>query len=218
MLVWGKKTRIKDLGLISGITPCPSCKKNDTLRLMLNYTCSHIWYLFSWVSKKQYFNQCTACNFTEVVDSKKTESQLKQSPIPWIQAKGWTLLAGFVFITLVLNYIHTNIKDKLEREYIESPQVGDQYIVDFSNFEKLKGQTQYGILRIIEVNIPETSIVFEPSNLVYNRSSGPANDVRLGKTKEDDYFSKEKIKFKIDELKVLKNSHKITEIYRSLEK
>ena len=95
MIIWGARSNTIDLGAIE-TKACPTCEKERTHRLILQYRYAHLYYIFGAVTKKQYICACEICGRGPALNSKEVESTLKKKPIPFIHRLGWTILIGLI--------------------------------------------------------------------------------------------------------------------------
>ena len=74
MLVWGTKSGVADLGP-QGSKHCPVCERERGFRLVLQYKVSHVWYIFKWMSGKQYALVCDVCHRGEKLATQAVEAK-----------------------------------------------------------------------------------------------------------------------------------------------
>ena len=75
MLVWGSKGEVADLG-VQASQHCPTCAAERQFRLMLQYKVHHIWYVFKWVTGKEYSLVCEVCHRGEKLKTQEVEAKL----------------------------------------------------------------------------------------------------------------------------------------------
>ncbi|MCC4621201.1 hypothetical protein LL965_14285 [Xanthomonas cassavae CFBP 4642] len=63
---------------------------------MLHYRYAHLWYVFSWVTKKQYLRVCDGCNQAAPLDTKTFEQSRGKPPIPAYRRFGGLVLLGLI--------------------------------------------------------------------------------------------------------------------------
>ena len=57
MIIWGSRGQNVILG-VREHRDCEKCQTNRPFRLMLQYRYGHLYYVFRWVTQKQYFLAC----------------------------------------------------------------------------------------------------------------------------------------------------------------
>lgn len=212
MIVWGKKGHIADLGP-EGSRHCPACEKERPFRLILQYTVHHIWYLFRWVSGKQYGAVCEVCRRGDPLDAKAVESKLQKSPIPFGARWSWAFLAGLIAIAAVFGAMDDASRSTEREKYLAAPRAGDRYVMNVASLLKApQSKLMYGVLRVRAVN-PD-SIEFDAPTVFYSGTSGPNNDLRDGKLDEPGYFAAAPIVLSRDELARIHHDHAIHAIQR----
>lgn len=95
MIIWGSRGGVVDLGPV-GARNCLTCEKERNYRLTLQYRYGHLYYIFGFVTKKQYICACEVCKRGNLVDAKEVEPKLTKNPIPFIHRLGWTILVGLI--------------------------------------------------------------------------------------------------------------------------
>ena len=90
MLVWGSKGEVADLG-VQASQHCPTCAAERQFRLMLQYKVHHIWYVFKWVTGKEYSLVCEVCHRGEKLKTQEVEAKLGKSPITVKNAPGFVV-------------------------------------------------------------------------------------------------------------------------------
>src|SRR6476661_5537187 len=166
MFVWGAKGEIVNLGP-QGSKHCPTCEKERPFRLMLQYTARHFWWIFKWVTGKQYAVVCDVCQRGDKLDAKVVEAKLGKSPIPFGTRWGWAFLAGMVAIAAVFGTLDDWNRGKSREAYLAAPLKGDRYVVNVSSLLKApQSKYLYGVLRVRSVNT--NSIEFDASSIFYS--------------------------------------------------
>lgn len=212
MLVWGKKGHIANLGS-QGSKHCPVCEKERPFHLMLQYTAHHIWYVFKWVSGKQYGAVCEVCQRGDKLDAKVVEAKLQKSPIPFGTRWGWAFLAGMIAIAAVFGALDDSSRSTSREEYLAAPRTGDRYVVNVASLLKApQSEYMYGVLRVRAVN-PD-SIEFDAPSVFYSGASRPNKDLREGKLDDPGYFSAAPIVLSRDEIGRIHQQHAIHSIHR----
>lgn len=212
MIIWGAKTEVANLGP-QPARHCPTCGQERPFRMVLQYTARHLYYIFKWVTGKQYATVCDVCQRGEKLDAKAVEAKLQKSPIPFGTRWGWAFLAGAVAIAGVFSVLG-DISRKSSREaYLAAPQKGDQYIVNVAHLMKSpQSKYLYGVLVVRNVNAD--SVEFDSSTYFYSGASGVEKDIKAGKLKEPEYMAAKPITLSRAEIVRLRGEHAIHSVER----
>jgi hypothetical protein len=212
MIVWGKKGHVANLGS-QGSKHCSVCEKERPFHLMLQYTVHHIWYVFRWVTGKQYGALCEVCQRGDRLDATAVESKLQKSPIPFGARWGWAFLAGMIAIAAVFGVLESSNRSTSRVQYLAAPQKGDRYVVNVASLLKTpQSKYMYGVLRVRAVK-PD-AVEFDAPTFFYNGTSGPNKDMREGKLDDPGYFSEAPIVLSRGEIARIDQEHAIHSIER----
>src|SRR5205823_1158873 len=74
MIIFGSGGDVVHLGPV-GTQPCPNCERERHFSLVLQYSYEHVWFVFAYVSKKQYLYLCDTCNRGWELESAEVEKQ-----------------------------------------------------------------------------------------------------------------------------------------------
>ena len=155
---------------------------------MLQYSVRHFWYVFRWVTGKQYAEVCHVCHRGAKMDARLVESRLAKSPIPFGARWSWAFLVALLAIALVFDVMDTSSRNTSREAYLAAPMAGDRYVVNVASLLKTpQSQTVYGVLRVRGVK--GGSVEFDAPTFFYPRASGPEKDMREGKLDRPGYFS-----------------------------
>ena len=106
IIIWGTAGSSLDLGSRERIH-CRVCGTVRPFHLVLTYEYSHLYYVFGFVSRKEYVLCCGVCQDGVLLDSKEVETGLGYSPIPFLHRFGCLtgvilVLAFIIFMALVV--------------------------------------------------------------------------------------------------------------------
>ena len=212
MIVWGAKSEVANLGPDAS-RHCPTCEKERPFHVVLQYTVRHIWYVFKWVTGKQYATVCEVCQRGNKLDAKTVESRLTKPAIPFGKRWGWAFLAGMLAIAVVFGALDDSNRGRSREAYLAAPKPGDQYIVNVASFATAPSSKYlYGVLRVRAVNAD--SIEFDAPSFFYAGSSGPGKDIRNGKLDAPGYFTPTPITLSRTEIARIHKEHAIHSIER----
>jgi hypothetical protein len=212
VIVWGSKTEIANLGPRPG-KHCATCERERPFHLLLQYTVRHIWYVFKWVTGKQYAVVCDVCLRGDRLDARAVEPTLAKSPIPFGARWGWAFLAGMVAIVAVFGVMESFSRGSSRDAYLAAPAKGDLYVVNVASLLKEpQSKYMYGVMRVRGVK-PE-SVEFDAPSYFYSGASGPNKDMRNGKLDTPGYFTPQPIVLSRDEIARIHSEHAIHSIDR----
>lgn len=212
-VMWGSKGVVADLGA-QGSRHCPTCEKERTFHLMLQYTVRHFWYAFRWVTGKQYGSVCEVCKRGDKLDARTVESSLKKSPIPFGARWGWAFLVGLLVITGVFMEMGESSRRTSREDYLATPKTGDRYLVNAASLLKTpQSKYMYAVLRVRSVNAG--SVEFDAPTVFYSGVTGPKNDMRDGKLDQPGYFAATPLTLSRDEIARIHQEHAIHSIDRA---
>jgi hypothetical protein len=104
MIVWGSGGDTVDLG-VSEHKYCAVCERNRPFRISLQYRYAHIYWIFSWITKKHYSLLCDICSRGWILKAEEVEKTLPKSPIPFMRQRGWVFLAAPFVISLLVSTV-----------------------------------------------------------------------------------------------------------------
>lgn len=91
MLIFGSGTdtiNVRD----EGKTTCPVCECKRRFSLVLNYGYGHIYYVFGFVSFRNYYITCNVCGRGEEINRTDIDPPLERDPIPFMRRHGLVLI------------------------------------------------------------------------------------------------------------------------------
>lgn len=187
MIAWGSKSGVVDLGQQQS-RHCPACEKERNFRLMLQYKVRHVWYVFKWVSDKQYAMVCDVCHRGEKLATQAVEATLGSPRIPTASSRAW-MAAVAVFVCVVAYALVAGSRDA-ERyvAYLASPQKGDLYLANLSSLlQRPQSLEMYGVLRVRSVD--GERVEFDTPAVAYNKMSRAQKDLGDGEFTAASYFT-----------------------------
>ena len=210
MLVWGSKVGMADLGPQAS-RQCPVCEKERSFRLMLRYKVSHVWYVFKWVSAKQYGLVCEVCQRGEDLLTQAVEAKLGKPKIPTGSSRAWMVVAA-AFVGLVVLGLLDGSRERT-KGLLAAPQKSDLYVVNLSSLLKSpQALAMYGLLRVRSVN--GDRVDFDTPAIAYDKLSAVDKDLRSGKLADPAYFSGEPLALTRDKLADLQRNGALHSIQR----
>jgi hypothetical protein len=108
-IIWGSGGNSVDLGAVEH-RHCETCERERPFRVILQYRYAHLYWIFSWITEKQYSLLCDICSRGWKLNAADVEKTLPQNPIPFIRRWGWTFLLGLVAIPLLFGIIGSLVK------------------------------------------------------------------------------------------------------------
>jgi hypothetical protein len=103
-IIWGSGGNSVDLGGEEH-RHCETCERERPFRVILQYRYAHLYWVFAWITQKQYSLLCNICSRGWQLNAEDVEKTLTQNPIPFMRRWGWTFLVGlfaipFLFATI----------------------------------------------------------------------------------------------------------------------
>lgn len=186
MLVWGSRGGVVDLPQQQS-RHCPVCERERSFRLRLQYKVSHLWYVFKWVSHKQYAMVCEICQRGEALATHAVESRLGKPRIPHSSSRAWMVAVAGIACMIVFGLIGGLRDGERYQAYLASPQKGDLYLANLSSLlQRPQSIEMYGVLRVRHVD--GDRVEFDTPSVVYDRMSRAQADIRNGKLTDATYF------------------------------
>jgi len=162
---------------------CAICGLGRPFSLYLCYGYAHLYYLFSWVTKREYLLACDICRHGNVVP-RSAVGTLKDDPIPALRRSGWKIGAGLLGGLLAFAVIGGAVLPRIT-ENARRPHVGDVYECQF---DRQPGATadRYGLVRIQSVGA--AGVTFVPSKADYADRAGAHADFVARRWSEPEYL------------------------------
>jgi hypothetical protein len=88
---------------------CETCERERPFSLHLRYRYGHIYWVFAWVTMREYLMICDVCSRGWALDAKQIQETLKEDPIPFMRRLGWTLPVGLIASCVVMGVIGSAI-------------------------------------------------------------------------------------------------------------
>ena len=213
MLIWGSKGEVADLG-VQATHNCPTCERDRPFKLALQYKVHHIWYLFKWVTQKQYMLVCDICHRATKLEAKDVEPKLARHPIPFLSRYGWTLLVGLIAVVVAFSSFEGQQRDTRTAELLGAPRANDLYVVNVAKLLKNpESSLMYGVMRVKSVQGGE--IEFDVPTATYSKAAAATKDISRGKVLSADYFASRTLSLPIAEVQALRNDGAIHSVERN---
>lgn len=101
MIVWGSGGDVVNCGAVR-LQHCETCEKERQFNLVLQYRYWGVYWIFNFITEKQYLLLCDVCNRGWELDSSEVESNLNEVPIPFLHRYGcFTILGGIAVIWIL---------------------------------------------------------------------------------------------------------------------
>ncbi len=211
MIVWGSKGEVSVLEAHEH-KHCPVCEKERTFLVQLHYKVHHIWYLFKWVTSKQYVKVCEVCQRGEKLATKAVEETLGKPAIPFMSRWSWAFLVAVIVGIGVFGSIADSNRSTQVQTLVATPMKNDIYIANVASLLKSpESSSMYGVLRVR--NVDGDKIEFDAPRVTYNKLKGVTKDMSSGKASASDYFEGT-IVFTKDEIAGLQKAGNIHSIER----
>lgn len=211
MIVWGSKGEVEVLQAEEH-KHCPVCEKERTFMVQLHYKVNHIWYLFKWVTAKQYVKVCEVCQRGEKLISRAVEEKLGKPAIPFMSRWSWAFLVALIIGFVIFAEVDGAKRNKEVLAMMASPMKRDLYVADVASLVKAPdAPVMYGVLRV--KNVDGNNIEFDAPRVTYNKLKGATKDMSSGEVIGSEYYEGT-IVFTKDELAQLQKGGHIHSIER----
>jgi hypothetical protein len=102
MIFWTRGGDVVNLGEISK-EECPTCEKERTFNLLITYRYFCLYWIFGFITKKQYMMCCDICDRGVELENAKIDAFLKEQavdhPIPFMKRYGiLVFVAGIILL------------------------------------------------------------------------------------------------------------------------
>lgn len=178
MIVWGSKGAVEVLQADEH-KHCPVCEKERTFMVQLHYKVNHIWYLFKWVTAKQYVKVCEVCQRGEKLATKEVEDKFGKPAIPFMYRWGWAFLVALIAGFVIIAQVDGAKRDKEVLALMANPMQRDLYVADVASLMKTPdAPVMYAVLRVRHVE--GNNIEFDAPKVTYNKLKGVLKDLSSG--------------------------------------
>ena len=215
MLIWGSGGKTVEAVRDGGVAPCPVCQGNQPFRIMLTYKYAHLWYLFSFITSRQYVRQCTRCNNGQVVEQRAIADRLgKTDPVPFMRRRGWLVGLGALAVAGSAAGVYAHQHGEDVASYVAAPQVGDLYRADLSKISRGFAQSPaWGLMRLEAID--GDHLAFRIASKAYTGRKGADKDVTNRAWRNAQYFSREIIRLPRQEVHRLREQSVIYDVDRT---
>ena len=101
MIIWGSGGKVVNCGS-AGSHHCEVCEKERQFNLILQYRYWGVYWIFNFITEKQYLLLCDICSRGWELNNEEVESDLEKVPIPFMRRYGClTLIGGIVAIGII---------------------------------------------------------------------------------------------------------------------
>ena len=212
-IFFGSKTKVIQGQHVEG-DACSSCGHNQFGTFGLMRYLHIFWIPVIPVSKKAGM-QCTHCKKT--LEGKELPKALssKIKKVVFTKKNTAPMFAGVIIFVLLITAASISVKrdDSNSDNYVESPAVGDLYVVNFEKMiEGANTGYKYGVMRVLQVSQDGVELAISKNG--YKRSSSTNKAIRNGETSKPDFFESEPAFMKIGQLKTFRESKAILSVSR----
>jgi hypothetical protein len=187
MIVWGSGGGSAVAG-DGGMLNCPICNCAQRFDIVVNYRYAHVWYIISWVTKREYSLVCSHCHNGMPATKEQYAGRLSdKDPIPFMRRRGWLVGAGGFAVLLALGAYLVNEDAKQTAQWMAAPQVGDVYLADLSKIsDSFNESPVYGAMKLTRIDAGNEEFVI--AHFGYGRQRDMRKDVSSGKVKNNGYY------------------------------
>ncbi|MCC4603122.1 hypothetical protein [Xanthomonas campestris] len=212
MIIWGSGGDAIALGAADS-AHCNPCAQQRSFRHVLQYRYAHLWYVFSWVTRKQYLRACDGCNQVTPLDTKTFEQSRGKPPIPAYRRFGGLVLLGLIAAVVAFGVYSDSQTSKRDDALLAQPAQGDRYTVDLQTVAPgaYEGHA-YGVVRVDSVN-GQTITLALPSK-GYDKWKGAERDAGGSSARQPAYYTDDQVEVPLSRLQSLHASNELRHVYR----
>lgn len=181
-VVWGSGGGRSAMGELPEET-CQACGEKTARTAFVDFKYWHIWYLFSFLTGRDYQTACNACGDVQPYD--KTEAKLKfqRDNIPFLRKNGWAVCAAILALLFAFGAMSSRAKRQRLEAMLGAPRTDDVYLADLAKVKnsgyKPGGDKMYGAMVLVD-RLEDGRFVVATSNIAYNKKSGFAKELKKG--------------------------------------
>jgi hypothetical protein len=211
MIIWGSGGAHAPIGA-AGAAHCGNCNAVRSFNYGVDYRYAHIWYLFSWVTRRAYVRLCSVCESGTPVTRAEALASGGKEAIPFLRRWGWTIILAVVVAGVGLGIAGDADARKRVAEHVAHPHAGDIYLMDLANItDTFGGKHAYGLMKVVAVEADGVSAITSAS--AYERMSGARTDFNRHEYVASAYFdTDEKIELSSNQLSALRDAGAISDI------
>lgn len=159
-IIYGTRRGEAEIGDM-GLKRCDECDRETPFTALVQYTYFHIWYLFSFLTGRDYYLRCTGCGSMLSTDAATVRERHAGDNIPFLHRNGALLVLCLISAVIFAMTLKEKSDGRRADEYIASPQANDLYTADLSavpdsgfgveNLGLGPGKRAYGTMRLLRV-------------------------------------------------------------------
>ncbi|MCD8139413.1 MAG: zinc ribbon domain-containing protein [Planctomycetaceae bacterium] len=153
LLLWGSGGGHAVLGELPE-EQCEACGAKSTATALVTYRYWHLWYLFSFLVRREYFKACSACGAVVPFDKTEARLQFPKDNIPFIRKRGWLAVIALIGFCILLGAVGSWRNRAAVAALLAEPKVMDFYYADLARVEnsgyRQGGPSVYGVMALLE--------------------------------------------------------------------
>lgn len=209
--IWGRGGNRVTAGEATHQT-CSTCNDVTQFNTVVDYRFFHLWYLFSFLTSRQYAVVCERCGHGAYITKSEFKQTHHKEKISIIRKWGW-LISCLLMVSLVSYAIYSSKQEAaLVNQYMTLPQVNDIYFADLAKINSSGYNSEihaYGTMKL--VGFEDEYYLFAIANVAYDKKKGiPKTLSTIEYVENDD----EIVALTEPEIIELKNSNIIYDIRR----
>jgi TPR repeat protein len=184
---------------------CPCCgNQQHRVNSVITYSFYFFEYLPIFPVKRDTRVQCLHCQNLAKVTHKSSDRKLIFSDFSLALFNKLRLLSTFtgsIIFMLLLTYYFSEEQEKYRQsqQYIETPKVNDFYYLDYRKSSgDRRPNHKYRVAKIVDITGGTVSLTY--SNYFYPLKRSLSDGIRLGHTRNYDYFEKNRQHYSLEEL------------------
>ncbi len=214
LYIWGSAGD-RAVAASAGSRACAICNSVQPFELVIDYRYFHIWYLLSWVTKREYAFSCTRCGHGTKAERVEYAPLLQKDPIPFLRRRGWTLPLLAAAPTLAFAFVVSGQHAQEVKALLAAPKLGDVYSVDLGLVaDSMQGQSPaWGEIKLVGIDGSRRHFVVGGHG--WDRKSDLREEQRQGLIYADDYYDEDdELDLEQHQLETLQASGTLFDVHR----
>lgn len=182
LVIWGSGNGRSVLGELPE-DKCHACGEKATRSAFVDFKYWHIWYLFSFLTGRDYRTACNACGAVSPYDKAEAKANFQRDNIPFIRKNGWAICAALLVLFLAFGAVSSRSKRQRIEAMLNAPHIHDVYLADLakvasSGYAPGSGK-MYGVMVLVSEG-EDGRFVVATSDVAYGKKSSLDKEIKQG--------------------------------------
>lgn len=162
---------------------CPDCDERAPRTAFVDFKYWHVWYLFSFLTGREYHTACNACGTVAPYDKTEAKLHFSRDNIPFVRKNGWAVVVGLIVLFMAFGAMSSREKRQKIEAMLAAPQNNDVYLADLSkiaNSGYVQGKKKmYGAMVLVEAR-EDGGFVVATSDKAFGTKSALSKEMKQG--------------------------------------